>query len=82
VWSCVLNVGTLARVTLDGVVDRTVDVPVRYPSDVAFGGPALDRLFVVSIALDLGGGEPGKAAGQLLALDGVGIGRPAPRVRL
>jgi len=82
VWSCVLNVGKLARVTLDGTVDRTLDVPVRYPSDVAFGGPGLDRMFVVSIALDLGGGDPGEAAGQLLAYDGVAVGTPAPRVRL
>ena len=82
VWSCVLNVGKLARVTLDGRVDRTVDVPVRYPSDVAFGGARLDRLFVTSIAVDLGGGDPGAAAGQLLAIDGVAVGRPAPRVRL
>jgi sugar lactone lactonase YvrE len=82
VWSCVLNVGTLARITLDGTVDRTLDVPVRYPSDVAFGGSALDRMFVTSIAVDLGGGDPGDAAGQLLAFDGVAVGRPALRVRL
>lgn len=82
VWSCVLNVGTLVRLSLDGVVDRAIDVPMRYPSDVTFGGPSLDTLFVTSIALDLGGGPPGEAAGQLLAIDGAGTGRPAPRVRL
>ena len=48
----------------------------------AHGGPGLDRMFVVSIALDLGGGDPGEAAGQLLAFDSVAVGRPAPRVRL
>ena len=78
VWSCVLNAGKLARFTGSGL-DRVVDVPVTYPSDVAFGGPDLDRLFVVSIALDLGAGPAGDAAGQLLALDGIGRGRPESR---
>lgn len=81
VWSCVLGAGKLARFTGAGL-DRTVDVPATYPSDVAFGGPDLDRLFVVSIALDLGSGPPGDQAGQLLAIDGVGVGRPEPRFRL
>lgn len=81
VWSCVLNAGKIARFTGAGL-DRTVDVPVTYPSDVAFGGAALDRLFVVSIALDLGSGSPGEQAGQLLALEGVGVGRPEHRFRL
>lgn len=81
VWSCVLGAGKLARLTGSGL-DRTVDVPVTYPSDVCFGGPELDRLFVVSINLDLGSGDPGAQGGQLLALDGVGVGRPAPRFRL
>jgi sugar lactone lactonase YvrE len=80
-WGCVLNRGALARFTGEGL-DRTVDVPVTYPSDIAFGGANLDRMFVVSIALDLGGGPPGDAAGQLLALDGVAVGRPESRVRL
>ena len=79
--SCVLGVGKIARFTSHGL-DCTIDVPMPNPSDVTFGGPDLDRLFVVSIALDLGAGEPGEAAGQLLALDGVGVGRPAPRVQL
>ena len=81
VWSCVLGAGKLARLTGSGV-DRTVDVPVTYPSDVCFGGPELDRLFVVSINLDLGSGDPGEQGGQLLALDGVGAGRAAPRFHL
>ena len=81
VWSCVLGTGKLARFTAAGL-DRTLDVPATYPSDVTFGGPGLDRLFVVSINLDLGSGDPGEHGGQLLALDGVGVGRPAPRFRL
>jgi sugar lactone lactonase YvrE len=83
VWSCVLRAGRVARLTADGP-DRVVDLPVTNPSDVAFGGPGLDRLFVASIALDLGDGVgPGPQGGALLAVDGLGVrGRPEPRLRL
>jgi L-arabinonolactonase len=82
VWSCVLGPGKIARFTDDGL-DRTVDVPMAYPSDVTFGGPDLDRLFVTSIALDLGRGAPGADAGRLLAIDDLGVpGRPEARFRL
>jgi L-arabinonolactonase len=83
VWSCVLRVGKLARFTASGL-DRTIDMPMANPSDVTFGGADLDRLFVVSIALNLGApGEPAPEAGWLFAVDGLGIGgRPEPRFHL
>jgi sugar lactone lactonase YvrE len=83
VWSCVLRSGKLARYTAAGL-DRVVDLPMANPSDVAFGGPDLDRLFVTSIALDLGEGvAPANEAGWLLALDDLGVtGRPEARFRL
>lgn len=83
VWSCVLRSGKLARFTVDGL-ERVIDMPMANPSDVAFGGPGLDRLFVVSIALHLGEPTPEVApeAGWVLALDGVATGRPEPRFQL
>lgn len=43
----------------------------------------MDQLFVTSIALDLGVGvAPGEEAGALLAISGVGTGRPEHRFRL
>jgi len=83
VWSCVLRRGCLARFTEAGL-DRVVDVPADYPSDVAFGGRALDRAFVVSISVSLGEVAPtAPEAGWLLAVDGLGVlGRPEPRVHL
>ena len=83
VWSCVLRSGKLARFTATGL-DRLLDLPMPNPSDVAFGGPALDRLFVTSIAFDLGEGvAPPPEAGWLLALDHVGsVGRPESRFSL
>jgi len=74
-WCALVGGGQLARFTTEGL-DRTVALPVANPTDVAFGGPDLDRLYVVSIdgSSDLDGG--------LLVIDGLGVtGRPEPRCR-
>ena len=84
VWCCVLGAGLVVRVD-HGEVVETVEVGVEQPSDVTFGGgPDLDRMFVVSIAVSLGG-EPVRSplAGAVLAVDGLGVrGRPEPRFAL
>jgi sugar lactone lactonase YvrE len=79
----VLRRGQIARFT-DSGLDRVVDVPVPNPSDIAFAGPGLDRLFVTSIAFDLGDGmQPTNESGWLLAVDGLGAtGCPEPRFGL
>ena len=83
VWSCVLGPGTLARFTGDGL-DQTIDAGVELPSDVTFGGDELDRLFFVSIAVDIGGVEvTSPNAGALMVVEGSGHrGRVEPRFRL
>jgi len=76
-WCALVGGGQLARFTTDGL-DRTVALPVANPTDVAFGGPDLDRLYVVSIA-----GEADSLDGALLVVDGLGArGRPEPRCSL
>lgn len=83
VWGCVLGPGKVVRY-MDGSIDDEVDAGVELPSDVAFGGSDLDRMFFVSIA----GGMPGievssPNAGALMVVDGLGVrGRPEPRFRL
>jgi sugar lactone lactonase YvrE len=53
---------------------------VANPTDVTFGGPGLDRLFVVSVASPA---QPDGVDGALLVLDDLGVrGRAEPRVRL
>jgi sugar lactone lactonase YvrE len=80
VWTTIVRGGKLARVTAAGL-DRVVDVAAVNPSDVTFGGADLDRLFVTSIAVDLGAGT-GDLAGALVSFD-VGVkGRPEARFRL
>jgi L-arabinonolactonase len=83
VWSCVLGPGKVARFTATGL-DRVLDLPMPNPSDVTFGGPELDRLYVTSIALDLGDGRaPTAESGCLLAVDGLGVnGQPEARFHL
>jgi sugar lactone lactonase YvrE len=79
----VLGPGQVARFTASGL-DRTIDLPMANPSDVTFGGPGLDRMFVTSIALNLGeAAEPAPEAGWVLAVDGLGVrGRPEARFEL
>jgi sugar lactone lactonase YvrE len=83
VWGCVLGPGKLARHTAGGV-DVVLDTGVEQPSDATFGGPELDRLFFVSIAVSLPGTEvTSPDAGALMVAEGTGFrGRPEPRFRL
>lgn len=77
VWTCVLGAGVVARSTGDGV-DTAVQVGVPLPTDAAFGGPDLDRLYVTSIAAG-----DGDLPGAVLVVDGTGRrGRPEPRFHL
>jgi sugar lactone lactonase YvrE len=48
-WICGNDAGLVHRFTPDGRLDRSLEVPVKKPAMCAFGGPALDTLFVTSI---------------------------------
>ena len=82
-WAALVGGSQLARFTSDGI-DRTVDVPFANPTDVTFGGPDLDRLYVVSIASDFAASADGDGPdGGLFVIDGLGVtGRPEPRFAL
>lgn len=51
-WICGNDAGVVYRFTPDGVLDRSVAVPVRKPAMCAFGGAGLVTLFVTSIRSD------------------------------
>jgi sugar lactone lactonase YvrE len=69
-WCALVGGGQLARFTAAGL-DRVVALPVPNPTDVTFGGPDLDRLFVSAIDA------------PLLVIDDLGFGgRPEPRCTL
>ena len=48
-WICANDAGLIHRFTPDGRLDRSLAVPVKKPAMCAFGGAALDTLFVTSI---------------------------------
>lgn len=80
-WCALPGGAQLVRFTTDGL-DRRLPLPIENPTDVCFGGPDLDRLFVVSIGL---GVEPDSEQldGALLVVDGLAAGgRPERRFSL
>jgi sugar lactone lactonase YvrE len=75
-WCALFGGAQLARF-MPGRLDRTLPLPVANPADVTFGGPDLDRLYVVSVEM---GTEEGGLDGALLVVDGLGLrGRVEPR---
>lgn len=72
-WCAIVGGSQLVRLTGDGV-SETIQLPVTTPTDVTFGGPALDRLYVTTIE------GKGELDGSLLVIDGVRpVGRLEPR---
>lgn len=72
-WVALFGGGAVHRYAVQGELLSIVDVPVRNVTSVAFGGPALDELYVTTARL--GGEEPG--AGGVFAVR-PGITGPAP----
>ena len=72
-WVAVYGGGVLAAFAPDGTLERTIAMPVKLVSSVAFGGPALDRLFVTTIAHGAMGEAVEEGAGALYVVDGLGI---------
>ena len=62
-WVALWGTGSVACYAPDGRLLQRVDVEARQPSCVAFGGPALDRLFVTSARTGLT--DPTAADGAL-----------------
>jgi xylono-1,5-lactonase len=65
-WIALWGSASVNRYTADGGLDRSVKLPASQVTSCAFGGPALDRLFVTSAAE----GVDGEAlAGALFEID-------------
>ena len=74
-WQAGIGGWQLYRISPDGEVLQTVDMPVEKPTKPMFGGPDLDILFVTSIGGELTPGteERQPDAGGLFAVTGLGI---------
>ncbi len=65
-WVACVTGWSLLRVSPNGEIDRTVELPLEKPSMPAFGGNALDTLYVTSIG-SRSATESDPLAGALLA---------------
>lgn len=83
-WSAMVGGSQVVSIATDGNLEHRIELPVDYPTSLAFGGPHRDRLFVTSISLELGDVKPvARAAGDLLEITGLGItGEREPRFRV
>jgi sugar lactone lactonase YvrE len=77
-WSVLVRIGAIARFAPDGRIVRTIEMPVRHPTSVCFGGPDLDVLFVTSISRSTHLSDNHPDAGGLFTIEGLGVvGLPA-----
>jgi L-arabinonolactonase len=82
-WNAQWNGGRVVRFRPDGSIDRIVEVPCRNPTSLAFGGRALDTLFITTSRLTLGEEETRlqPLAGSLLSIRPGVTGLPETRFR-
>jgi sugar lactone lactonase YvrE len=79
VWVALWGGGAVRRYAPDGSLERTVRLPVSHPTSCAFGGPALDELYITSAWIALSAAERAEqpqAGGVFRCRPGV-AGRPA-----
>lgn len=70
IWLAVWGAAALHRYAPDGTLDRVVNVPVSHPTKCAFGGAALDELYITSATIGLTRAKksPGPQDGGLLRI--------------
>ena len=68
-WLAVVATGTVRRYWPDGTLDQTITLPCSNPTKPAFGGAALDTLYVTSTKMVIKSDAPGaEANGGLFAV--------------
>lgn len=79
-WIAIYGGGKIVAFRPDGAIERVIDMPVKLVSSVSFGGPALDQLYVTTIAHGSLGEPVEEGAGAVYRIDGLGSrGLPEPR---
>ena len=81
-WQAGIDGWALYRLSPEGEILMTVDMPIEKPSKPMFGGPDLDILYVTSLGVGLTPGSEARQpeAGSLFAVTGLGItGLPQTR---
>jgi L-arabinonolactonase len=83
VWSALYGGGRIVRITPEGRVDRTIELPVAQVTSCQFGGPDLDVLLITTASQRMTADQLAQQplAGALFAAE-VGVkGLPEPRYR-
>lgn len=73
VWSAICEGGKVVRFRPDGAVDRVIEMPVKLPGSVMFGGATLDRLFVPTLNPAFMGRASEPLDGSMFVIDGLGV---------
>jgi len=77
-WMAICEGAKVVAFRPDGKIERIVDMPVKYPASVMFGGPDLDQLYVTTIDPKLIGrdSDGGGATFVISGLGARGIAEP------
>lgn len=70
-WMAICEGAKVVAFRPDGAIERIIDMPVRAPASVMFGGANLDELYVTSIDLALLG-QPNDGGGDTFVITGLG----------
>ncbi|MEN4919184.1 SMP-30/gluconolactonase/LRE family protein [Achromobacter spanius] len=79
-WTALVHAGAVARFDQEGRLDVRIDLPVKHPASLCFGGEGLTDLYVTSISDSGRLSADGPLDGALLRIRGAGHAG-APRAR-
>jgi L-arabinonolactonase len=79
-WMAICEGQKVVQFRPDGGLERVIDMPVKCPASVMFGGAALDQLYVTSLSPAFLGREEAPLDGCTFRIEGLGVkGLPEPR---
>jgi L-arabinonolactonase len=79
-WMAICEGSKVVAFRPEGRIERVIDMPVKLPASVMFGGPNLEDLYVTTIDPALLGRPSMPGGGDLFVIEGLGArGLPEPR---
>jgi L-arabinonolactonase len=79
-WMAICEGGKVVQFRPDGALERVIEMPVKCPASVMFGGAGLDQLYVTSLSPAFLGRQAAPLDGCTFVIDGLGVkGLPEPR---
>jgi L-arabinonolactonase len=79
-WMAICEGQKVVQFRPDGALERVIDMPVKCPASVMFGGAGLDQLYVTSLSPAFLGREAAPLDGCTFVIEGLGVtGLSEPR---